>query len=893
VGAATYQERLRALRSALDGWGYEGLISEGFPIWSPSAGRQLLRADLVAFTHHEQRDISTSAVVAQVIDATADLTARWLPAAAALGAPAMLAAFPDRLALWSTAIDVSAASEIASVPVTAPATIVSRTANLSPEAISHAKSQGFYPALFPLGLDVLNSSRRQARTYLTREVEHALKRVAGLHQASRDDLAAKLVIGALAILMIRDKASTAALADISHGAMIDVSQQRYPGYFDWLNALDSDELQLFSAIVDNLGSNINFASLEPAMVSDVYEQALVTEFARREQGTYYTPPQLARQMLAAIPFETIEPDRRAVLDPACGSGTMLLAAASRLTSVQPEPISPSIWHRYLVGHLRGYDSDPLATEITRLCLLMTAMPIGNSWQVETIDSLDARIPLNARPTVIVSNPPWKFRRQGVQPAERANLFLSWMLSNLDDRGYLACVVPLSWINKNNSRKMRSALLDQADLLEVWRLPSKMFRSTGSAIAPAVIVAQKHPINGYRPHISIIKTVRDGSASDFLSTGRANEAYLVEPKAEGDRIVFGPLSRELAKLDDFVSLEDVANVYTGWTHKSGRPYRSETEATHHELGSLRDLRPFGHPDHASLRPVRYPEDYHHVRATDERVRAAKVVVTSKHFSTTNPWRLNVAYDPVGIVVREMFISIIPRADWGPWSDLSGWDRQCIVMAALGSGLASCWIDEKEPTRNISIRYIKSFVLPSERAALRRLASIGNRMVDVVASGEQAVIEDCGRQLEATVNDVYKLTGAAKALISRRLEGAPAPEGAMRYRPVSNDPYPVAIETTKERDATQYADDAHSGVSIPSFGHVLDVNEQGLRVWVSGITQEAGTWILPPPQLPGFLCRPGADFTVVDEENDLYTARYGFHLYEWLSVDALTPLHQDGG
>jgi N-6 DNA Methylase len=866
MAAATHEERLGALRSALDGWGYEDSISEHFPIWSPSSSHVLLHADYVAFTHPDQRDISTSAIVAQVVDTDADIRTRWAPAAAALGAPAVLAALPDRLVLWQTATEVSSASEVLSGPMTSPASLVSRMSSLTPDAVARAKSQGFHPTLFPLGLDVLNESRKQARTYLTEQVEHALTRLSPEQDTSRTDLTARLVIGALAILMIRDKSPGTSLAEVGPGVLIDVAQQRYSGYFDWLDRLSQSEWDSFGRLVADLGTNINFASLEPSMVSDVYEQALVTKFVRRKRGTFYTPPQLAHQILNVIPFEHLEPTKRTVLDPACGSGTMLLAAANRLSQLQSDPVDSSIWHRYLISHLRGYDDDALATEITKLCLLMSAMPIGNSWQVDTVDTLNIQLMPSDRPSIIVSNPPW----QGQRHPERANVFLSWMLANLAPEGFLACVVPLSWINKEKSRKAREALLQDADLLEVWRLPASVFHSTASTIAPAVIVAQKHGKGHYHRHTSLVKTVRDRSTGTFLKSGHADESYLVEPASDGHRLTHGPLSRELSGLENFIPMEQANQVWIGRPQLSGRPKRSKHDATHYELGSLRHLRPFGMPKIEDLRPVRYPDDYNRSRASDEIVRAHKVVVDGKHFSADDPWRLTVGYDDHGLSLREMFFAVIPDPQWPPWSHLTEWLRYCTLMAILGSGLASCWMDENEPTRNISIQRIKSFPMPADAARIDMLADAGQAIAAAVISGTAKQLAHSATELEATVNRVYQLTPSARQLIADRLAGAPAPEGVVRYP----DNHTVEPGTHNEDS------------DVPSFGHVLETAEDGLLVWISGVTEESGMRITPPLQIPGWLCREGSDFTVAGSLDRLGVARFGFHRSEWLSDNELT-------
>ncbi len=808
MAAATLQERLGALLEALEGWGYKGAIAERFPLWAPGLAREVKRADFVAFTHSEQRDISTSAILAQVVDVPDEVPSIWLPAAADIGAPAALIALPETLTLWRTALDTSEASALLTVPVTAPQSLVNRISNIDPGSVARTKRVRAQQSLFPLGLDVLNNTRQRTRTYLTEQVENCLSLLTG-NYVDHKDVAAKLVIGALAILMIRDKErELATFANFRLPALIDAAQQRHPGYFDWINSLADDQMASLETVIGYLESDINFAAIEPPMVSDVYEQALVNKLVRREQGTFYTPPQLAHQMLSVIPFESLEPGCRSVLDPACGSGTLLLAAAARLIESQPEITESVSLHNYLTSHLMGYDSDSLASEITKLCLLMTAMPLRNSWRIETTDTLAKNLTARDKPSVIVSNPPWQYRRRGVDPDERANLFVSWMLSNLADDGYLACVVPLSWINKQHSRRARVSLLAQADLLEVWRLPANLFRTTSSTIAPAVIVAKKHGGSAYRTHLAIFKTVRDSDTQEFLETGRAGESYLVEPLSDGSRLAAGPLSRELRSLDGFVGLGEAAGVYTGWSQKSDRSTRSRDDASHLELSSIRDLRAFGAPLPDALRPVRYPEDYHHVRATDERVRAKKVIVVSKHFTTGNPWRVNVGYDPIGLAVRESFISIIPNGDWPCWSSLTDWDRQCAVMAALGSGLASCWIDENEPTRNISIRYIKAFPFPADGERISRLAQIGKLMVDAVASRVASDLAEAASRLEETVNDVYDLTDNSRMLIRERLAGSVSFEGVVRYPPMRS-------------SSLNFDPDVED---LPSFGNVLEATEE---------------------------------------------------------------------
>ena len=868
--AITHDERRRALRFALEACGYEGsAIAENFPIWVP--GKETIWADYVAFTRPDQQDMSTSAIVAQVIDDEADLRERWLPAAAALAAPAVLVAEAEQITAWRSATDVPPVDAIASVSIVQRGDMANRLMMLAPEAISRVKAQGYQRGLFPFGLELLTASRRDAQGVLKDEVEKALTRLGAQFDERQDPLTPKLVVGALATLMIRDKSASSPLMNARVGTLIDITQQQFSQYFSWLNSLTMQQFEAYSNLIEDLGSNINFAGLEPSMVSDVYESALVSPKLRRQQGTYYTPPELADNMLNVIPIEHFEPQRRFILDPACGSGTMLLAAVNRLNQLQTERVEARTWHRYLTSHLRGYDSDTLATEITKLCLLMAALPIGNSWDVEVRDTLGLELPESERPSIIISNPPWQFHRGPSDTVERANVFLSWMLDNLTEGGFLACVVPLSWLNRRNSRQSRRFLLERATLLEAWRLPASIFSATRSTIAPAVIIAQKnsgHPTG----RVTLVKTIRDASLSSFFSTGIADEAYLVEPGEDGERLTRGPLSRAVESLRGFTTIGNIAEIHNGRPQRPGRPRRTVEEATHYELGSLRSLRPFGPIAPGDLIPVVYPDDYDHANPSDTRVRAHKVVVTAKNFGTKNPWRISVGYDTFGASLREMFHMIIPHADWPPWSKFSEQERFDALMAVLGSGFASCWIDENEPTRNISTTRIHSMPFPAEPALISRLSGAGKEMAAAVNSGKPRQVETCAINLENTVNDVYSLGPDTRRIIALRLADAVGFDGAVRYRSDVG----AGVGPAKDEDRPR----------IPSFGQVLKASEDGLQIWISGITDMTGENVSALPQIPGWLCKEGSDFRVEGDVSNIYRARFRFHLHEWLTEDQLT-------
>jgi len=68
---------------------------------------------------------------------------------------------------------------------------------------------------------------------------------------------------------------------------------------------------------------------------------------------------------------------------------------------------------------------------------------------------------------------------------------------------------------------------------------------------------------------------------------------------------------------------------------------------------------------------------------------------------------------------------------------------------------------------------------------------------------------------------------------------------------------------------------AGASTPSFGTVLDVGVNTLRVWVSGVTGLDGVWIPLPRNAPGWLVEKGRDFRVSGDLSSLETAIYSLH------------------
>lgn len=121
---------------------------------------------------------------------------------------------------------------------------------------------------------------------------------------------------------------------------------------------------------------------------------------RHSLGEYYTPDWLAEHVLDQVGY-TGDPGQR-LLDPACGSGTFLLAAIRRIRAREANPQA---------ANTVGYDLNPLAVLAARanyLIALRDLLPDGGNVEIpiRLCDSILDRPSSDAPFDYVVGNPPW-------------------------------------------------------------------------------------------------------------------------------------------------------------------------------------------------------------------------------------------------------------------------------------------------------------------------------------------------------------------------------------------------------------------------------------------------------------------------------------------------------
>ncbi|MCQ3812241.1 MAG: SAM-dependent methyltransferase [Acidimicrobiia bacterium] len=758
---------------------------------------------------------------------------------------------PDELEFWET-VSLESVEEVQQW--------------LRPEAARQVKAGLRQLPLFDFPVDFLARAKAKGSEQLGPIVGEALfsavealsseHKTASKGPARAHQEAARLVIGALTALVIRDADPLEGDEDLKGpppaGEVVSKAAVKHPETFGWLRSASPAELRVLNDLTDQLGQGIDYRSMDPAILSLVYEQALVDDEDRRELGIHYTPPELAARMLDNLPVEFIDPQHRHVLDPACGSGSLLVAAHERLHKLQPQDWSVAKRHQDLKVHLRGQDIDPFATGIAQLALLLKAQPAGNGWAIETVDTLSTGN-VQPRPRIIVMNPPWMFTSKSDR-SQRADDFIGWAADELVPGGLLGAILPTSWLSADNSKQTRERICSEFEVFEIWRLPESTFSQSNQA--PSVILARKREA-GTDEGKRVVRHIRRQELKPFL-VGHPPQV----------NAVVGDLSAELSRAmptptfaNEVCPLEEIAIIRSGQQRYRKNPYRDEGVRY---LRSIRDVAPYGGVDVGKLKFAHFPEDFAGTRGKDV-INKRKVLVPAMK-NPGNPWRFKVALDLIGVSCTNNIRCIAPI-------DQSDDDILYAILAIFGSGFASAYAARAGIDRHITAPVMRTFPVPQSRTSIRHLGRLGYRAFR--NANDLPALASILDEIEEAVWNAYGPDEYFQAQAVRLLSGHVAPEQNVRYP--GSDSAPFQGKSTMRR-----------------VGAVLDTEQERLRIWISGITPDHGYLMDLPPRLPGWLVRPGATFDAsgIDTMQDITNASFEFQPMSWklLDLDDPPPEHQ---
>lgn len=167
--------------------------------------------------------------------------------------------------------------------------------------------------------------------------------------------------------------------------------------YDWFTLDEYTVLALFDLL-----NRYDFQGLNSDVLGRVYNEGYIETKDRSEKGQFYTPPQVVDYMLDGLGIPNRdEPDEtkarrfleQTVGDLSCGSGTFLVAAASRKSTtlqhlVATGEVDPTYALQILTNTFLGFDLNPFACYLAEVNLLIQCLPLLLDEQGQLCRSVD-------------------------------------------------------------------------------------------------------------------------------------------------------------------------------------------------------------------------------------------------------------------------------------------------------------------------------------------------------------------------------------------------------------------------------------------------------------------------------------------------------------------------
>lgn len=274
--------------------------------------------------------------------------------------------------------------------------------------------------------------------------------------------------------------------------------------------------------------------------------------ARHLRGAFYTPlplatllldaaldPLLARCATASSPEHALLSLR--VLDPACGTGNLLHAVATRIAAALAKH-RPGTRVEALVAEvsrrvLWGVDRDPTALALARAAL--PEVPASRWWAA---DALSLDLAGESGFDLIVGNPPFQNVIDGARGAIRgpslggtadlAYHFLAWSLAHRAPDGYVAMIQPRALLSAPSARAVRAAM-ESVGVAMVYAPDRSDFFDGARAMVCAVAAGPSGCTRVDRAEVPEFKHFREAtlSADNWWRSLRGGDARATK-RAEG-------------------------------------------------------------------------------------------------------------------------------------------------------------------------------------------------------------------------------------------------------------------------------------------------------------------------------------------------------------------------
>jgi len=259
-----------------------------------------------------------------------------------------------------------------------------------------------------------------------------------------------------------------------------------------------DRLTKLIAIFESMDFHSNQSGGDD-LLGDAYEY-LMRNFATesgKSKGQFYTPAEVSRILAKVVGIDASVTQDMTVYDPTCGSGSLLLKAATEA----PNGIT-----------IYGQENDNATWALSKMNMILHGSESAEIWNGNTLTSPNFKNPDDGLKTFdfSVANPPFShkswtsgldpendvFKRfeYGVPPPKNGDYaFLLHVLKSLKSRGKGAIILPHGVLFRGNKEGIiRKKLLSKGFISGVIVLPPNLFY--GTSIPASIIVLDKEAAN---------------------------------------------------------------------------------------------------------------------------------------------------------------------------------------------------------------------------------------------------------------------------------------------------------------------------------------------------------------------------------------------------------------
>jgi len=648
----------------------------------------------------------------------------------ALGAPVALEVASDHVIQWKVSADINRITKQDEFsPGSLSQKLKEKKDQWSPDTIVRGKN--VFAKLGPrqfdfIDLGLIPALERQVRDKLARLLHEVIGSAASVHRNStgRDpDMQQlfRLVFRFVAAKLLSDR-RVASFRSVHSDSDPETILTRVSRYYNQTEPVTED-VRTRAAVARAIWGAVSFQNLSVDALANIYENTLVDEQIRRKLGTHSTPASIARYLVSRLINEGNACETLQIVEPCAGHAIFLVAALERLRDLLPSQLNSQERHRLFVRALHGFERDPFALEIGKLCLMLADFPFPNGWDLVSADVFASRRfeSVLRRSDIVLCNPPFedfsedeRRRYPDIRSVQKPAELLHRILDRLKPSGTLGFVLPRQFIDGRAYRDVRQQIADRYESIEIVSLPDRVFHI--SQLQTALLVA-KEPCTRH-PQVNLsFADVSDADRERFLLdyevSHRDVQTKSIANFADSAKIpVLGELwdlLRECRRLGDVVEMRRGVQ----WQP----PFEEERYVSAKGgIGLARGLHEVTDRYYSFQTP---PTVYLSTRTEDRLANAfdlpwdePKVIANAVRVSRGH-WRLAAFPDEEGLMASQSFYGIWPSSPW----TVRG------IAAVLNGPVANAFIFTHEGQQHNRKRILSRIPLPylaeAQHIALDRL------------------------------------------------------------------------------------------------------------------------------------------------------------------------------